>query len=78
MLKRVSAGEVIDVTDHGHPIARLIPLRRSPLEQLTLEGRATEASVDLLDLMAELHLPTAGEQPMSPSTALADLRTEDR
>jgi prevent-host-death family protein len=27
VLKRVVNGEVIEVTDHGHPIARIVPLR---------------------------------------------------
>ncbi len=51
VLKRVAGGEVIEVTDHGHPIARIVPLRPGALDQLVLEGRATEATGDLLDLM---------------------------
>ncbi|MHB1501413.1 MAG: type II toxin-antitoxin system Phd/YefM family antitoxin [Candidatus Dormibacteria bacterium] len=27
VLRRVSHGEAIDITDHGHPIARIVPLR---------------------------------------------------
>ena len=43
ILKRVVAGEAIVVTEHGHPIARIVPLRPSPLEQLMMEGRATDS-----------------------------------
>lgn len=79
VLKRVVAGEVIDVTDHGHPIARIVPFRSSTLDQLVLEGRASEGEGDLLDLMEELGLPavaTAGRK--SPSRALTELRADER
>jgi prevent-host-death family protein len=79
VLKRVVNGEVIEVTDHGHPIARIVPLRPGPLDQLVLEGRATEAADDLLDLMDELGLPQPAEsgRPL-PSQALAELRADER
>jgi prevent-host-death family protein len=79
VLKRVVAGEVIEVTDHGHPIARIVPLRPSLLDQLVLEGRASEGEGDLLDRMEELGLPavpTTGRK--RPSRALAELRAGER
>ena len=76
VLKRVVAGEVVEVTEHGHPIARIVPLRRGVLDQLVLEGRATEAEGDLLDLLDEMALPAAAEGTVLPSQALAELRTE--
>lgn len=78
-MKRVAGGEVIEVTEHGHPIARIVPLRPSVLDQLVLEGRATEAHGDFFALMGELGLPQA--QPgarMLPSEALAELRADER
>ncbi len=79
VLKRVVAGEVIDVTEHGHPIARIVPFRPSELDQLVLEGRASEAVGDLLDLMEELGLPAAPTPDRkSPSRALAELRADER
>lgn len=77
VLKRVVAGEIVEVTEHGHPIARIVPLRPSALEQLTTEGRATEAAADLLDILDELSLPAAPAGPMLPSAALAELRAEE-
>lgn len=76
VLKRVVAGEVVEITEHGHPIARIVPLRPSALDQLTAEGRATEAA-DLLDLLDELSLPAAPAGHMPPSAALAELRAEE-
>ena len=77
VLKRVVAGEVVEVTEHGHPIARIVPLRPSVLEQLTAEGRATEATLDLLDMLDELSLPAVPAGQMLPSAALAELRAEE-
>lgn len=78
LLRRVVAGETLEVTDHGHPIARIVPLRPGTMDQLVLEGRATEARGDLLDVADELGLPTDGSGPALPSAALAELRADDR
>jgi prevent-host-death family protein len=77
VLKRVAAGEVVEVTEHGHPIARIVPLRPSVLDQLTTEGRATEAAADLIDLLEELSLPAPAAGAMLPSEALVELRAEE-
>ncbi len=76
VLRRVVDGETIEVTDHGHRIARIVPLLPGALEQLMLEGRATEAEGDLLALAREAGLP-AKRRP-SPSAALAGLRADER
>ena len=79
VLRRVVDGEVIEVTEHGHPIARIVPLRPGLLDQLVLEGRATEAVDDLLELMDELGLPRAAQAGgQLPSQALAKLRADER
>lgn len=76
VLQRVVGGESVEVTEHGRPIARIVPLRAGLLERLVLEGRATEARADLLDLADELGLPAAGVG--SASEALAALRSHER
>jgi prevent-host-death family protein len=79
LLRRVMAGEVLEITEHGHPIARLVPLRPSTLDQLVLEGRASEADGDLIDLMDELGLPVAADARSHVlSDALAELRADER
>ncbi len=78
VLKRVVAGEVIDVTEHGHPIARIVPLRRGVVEQLVLEGRASEAEGDLVDLLDDLGLPAVPVGQVPPSAALEELRAGER
>jgi prevent-host-death family protein len=79
ILRRVVNGEVIEITDHGHPIARIVPLRPTVLDQLVLEGRATEATGDLLDVLDELGLPGPPDPSFTPpSQALAELRADER
>jgi prevent-host-death family protein len=50
-LARVIAGERLEVTDHGHPVALLIPLPPAAtlVERLVAEGRAIPASGKLED-----------------------------
>ncbi len=78
VLKRVLRGEAIIVTDRGNPIARIVPLQPSVLEQLILEGRVVEATGDLLAVADEMGLPFESLQPMLPSEALAELRNDER
>lgn len=40
-IRRVRAGETIEVTHDGEPVAVIAPYRRSRLDQLIAEGRAT-------------------------------------
>jgi prevent-host-death family protein len=77
VLRRVAAGESIVVTDHGHPVARIVPLRTSPLEQLVAEGRASAGEGDLVELLEELGLPAEPAGVGLPSTALGILRAEE-
>jgi prevent-host-death family protein len=47
-LRRVEAGETLEVTDRGRPVARLEPLRSesmSPYERMKAEGRIRPATV---------------------------------
>ena len=51
-LRRVKAGESLEVTEMGRPVARLIPLtpaHRGRVATLLDEGRATAPRGDLLD-----------------------------
>lgn len=78
ILKRVVAGEAIVVTEHGHPIARIVPLRSSPLEQLMFEGRATEVEASLIDLLDAMGLPADPTGDVLASVALSELRADER
>jgi prevent-host-death family protein len=76
LLRRVAAGETIEVTDRGRPVAVLAPLPdRSPIEHLKAAGDLVSSTVDLDDLPDPLPLEP-GREP--PSRVLKRLRRDER
>lgn len=76
LLRRVEAGETIEVTDRGRPVAVLAPLPATePLDRLRAAGEVLSAAANLDDLPEPLLLP-AGEE--APSAVLTRLRRDER
>lgn len=76
LLRRVAAGETIEVTDRGRPVALLSPLPEvGPLERLRLAGEVEPGQGDLADLAPPLRLEPGQE---APSTVLERLRADER
>src|SRR5258708_19665703 len=51
VLRRVAAGETVEVTDRGRAVARIVPMHEgSRLEQLLAEGRASDVKGDVLEV----------------------------
>ena len=75
-LRRVKAGETLQVTEQGIPVGLLAPLPRRPptrLEELVGSGQASAASV----MLAELPLPPKPKgRPLS--SVLRKMRDEDQ
>ncbi|HVA26464.1 MAG TPA: type II toxin-antitoxin system prevent-host-death family antitoxin [Chloroflexota bacterium] len=79
VLRRVKAGEILEVTDRGRPIARLVPIKPlSRWDQLVAEGRLIPASESLADNMDKY--PMVKLPPGSPtlSDILAEMREDER
>jgi prevent-host-death family protein len=75
-LRRVEAGETIEVTDRGRPVALLTPIPAvPPLERLRASGDLYEGRGDLDDLPLPLEL-AAGQE--APSSVLERLRADER
>lgn len=75
VLRRVAAGETVEVTDRGHPVARIVPLRSDGnLEQLVTQGRASAAYGDLLGIGPSRL--SSGERRLSD--VLAEMRSVER
>jgi len=75
-LRRVEAGETIEVTDRGRPIALLTPIPEAPpLERLRASGDLDEGEGGLDDLPDPLEL-REGQEP--PSAVLDRLRADER
>ena len=76
LLRLVEAGESIEITDRGRPVAVLAPLPGAgPLQQLRAVGDVIAARVELRELPPPLPLPRGH---MAPSTVLARLRRGER
>ncbi|WP_136708145.1 type II toxin-antitoxin system prevent-host-death family antitoxin [Agromyces sp. H66] len=68
-LARVRQGETVVVTDHGKPIARIVPIEaESPIERMIAEGFARPP------LRPKATLPT----PITASGTVSDLIAEQR
>jgi prevent-host-death family protein len=76
VLRRVEAGETVEVTDRGRPVARIIPIQPDddPLERLMAEGRVRRGVGNPFDI--EPMEPVPGK--MTLSEALAELRRDER
>jgi len=75
VLRRVAAGETVEVTDRGRAVARIVPMHEaSRLEQLQAEGRASGATGDVLDVKPMSR--TRGKPLLS--RVLADMRADER
>jgi prevent-host-death family protein len=77
-LDRVKAGETLEVTEHGHPVAQLGPRPTQPmsaLDRLIAEGRVRPATRDLLGIPSPVELP---EGCPSLSETLLRMRAEER
>ena len=76
LLRRVEAGESLEVTDRGRPVALLAPLpTQSRLQRLTAAGDIVPRRRDMNDLPEPLRL-AAGQEP--PSKVLERLRQNER
>ncbi|MDQ3875917.1 MAG: type II toxin-antitoxin system prevent-host-death family antitoxin [Actinomycetota bacterium] len=75
-LRRVEAGETLEVVSRGRRVAQLAPLpdRADIVDRLVADGRAIPASGDLLSLGPPLQLATK----RSASDALAEERRDSR
>jgi prevent-host-death family protein len=74
-LRLVKAGETVEVTDRGRPVALITPLRdEGPLERLRRQGRLRPALGDLLDVEP---VPPKSGVPL-PSELLLAERADER
>lgn len=68
-LAEVRSGATVTITDHGRPIARIVPVDQpSRLEQLIEEGRVTKAA----------HRKRPSVEPLPSTGSVSDLVAEQR
>ena len=72
ILRRVAAGETVEVTDRGRPVAVLLRSMPSGLARLEREGLVRRAEGDLLELVP-VRLPAGSK---APSQVVSDGRAD--
>jgi prevent-host-death family protein len=78
-LDRVKAGETLEVTEYGQPVAQLGPRPKPPvsiLDQMIADGRATPATI----LPSDIPPPPKVDDPSGKTLTeiLLDMRDEER
>jgi len=78
VIRRVAAGETIDVTDRGRPVARIVPLKGEDdwWDQMVAEGKLIPATRDMAQVLRDMPPPEPGEK--SIFEALMELRADER
>lgn len=75
-LRLVEAGETVEVTDRGRPIALLVPTGEGDaLARLETQGRLSRATTDVLDLGKP---PRVRPGTPSPTERLTAMRSDER
>ena len=71
--KRVAAGETLEVTDRGRPVALLVPVPADPWTTMISVGRVTPADDD-----GDIADDAPRDYGIDASALLADMRAQER
>jgi prevent-host-death family protein len=77
-LDRVKAGETLEVTEHGQPVAQLGPRPVKPtsiIDRLIAEGRITPATFDHRKIPPPPHIPDPSGKTLTET--LLEMREEE-
>ena len=72
VLDVVRGGNNVIVTDHGRPIARIVPIQMSPFDRLVAEGEYELPST------TRIHVPSVDADGHRPSAEVLDELREER
>jgi prevent-host-death family protein len=72
VLDVVRGGDTVMVTDHGRPIARIVPIQMSPFDRLVAEGEYE------LPLTTRIHVPSIETGSNRPTAEVLDELREER
>ncbi|MFV0433927.1 MAG: type II toxin-antitoxin system Phd/YefM family antitoxin [Leucobacter sp.] len=53
VVARAAKGEIIEITDHGKPVAKIVPLREDRYEEMVSSGQITPPRASLAEYIAE-------------------------
>lgn len=79
VVARAAAGETIEITDRGRPVAQLIPLQEDRITALTASGRITRPTGSITEyLESKARRDAADPTRSAPSIASEDVLREQR
>ena len=79
VLRRVKAGEIVEVTERGEPVAHLVPIKTlSPMERMIAEGRVRPARYTLEESLRRFPIPPRRPGDRPASEVLAEMREDER
>ncbi len=73
VISRVRDGEILVLTDHGHPVARIMPAGPNTLSELAGTGLVSTPDKDITALLDRI---PQGELSTKGTNALRELRKE--
>jgi prevent-host-death family protein len=74
VIARVERGEVVEITNRGRPVARIVPVATDTMADLVAEGVALPPTIT-----GPIPMPTVATAPGSEAGALvSELRDEER
>lgn len=76
VVSRVKAGEQIIITERGKPVARMIPIGKSYLQELIDSGRVSLPSQNLSELVGKIDPVTMPEGSPSVLEVLQESRRD--
>jgi prevent-host-death family protein len=75
ILRQVKAGECIEITEHGRPIARIVPIGPSFYEEAIISGLIIAPAISSTEPMPKLIKATSG---LNSTKVLLEMRAEER
>jgi prevent-host-death family protein len=65
VVSRVKAGEQIVITERGRPVAKIVPISLSPLEELIASGKVIEPTIDIREAVRQIVPLELGQDSMT-------------
>ena len=75
ILRQVKAGECIEITEHGRPIARIVPIGPSLYEEAIISGLIIAPTISSTEPMPKLIKAEGG---LNSTEVLMEMRAEER
>ena len=77
VVSQVKAGEQIVITERGVPVARIVPIGLSPLQEMIASGKVSQPTMDIREVVSQIVPVDLGADSMTSEEWLKWSRGED-